>query len=196
LFSCQAALCCVIAWVFWWQDLRYALPTPRPAGLEQPPTGATFADLVSDERPTLLHFFNPDCPCSRFNLTHLRRLTRDFAGRVRFVAVLSLETDANPSATLKSFSAWHLDAEPLLDPGGRLAARLGVFATPQAVVLGRDGRLIFRGNYNAGRYCVDPRTEFARLALLAAVEGTPLPEFPPVATTAYGCELPTARSPE
>ena len=83
------------------------------------------------------------------------------------------------------------------DPGGHRAARLGVYSTPQAVVIGADGRLFFRGNYNTTRYCVDSRTEFARIAIEALLAGIPLPDLPPQARVAYGCPLrrPTASTP-
>ena len=68
------------------------------------------------------------------------------------------------------------------DFDGKLAAACGVYSTPQAVVISIDGRLLFRGNYNASRYCASPATQFARLALEAAVNVQAIPEIPAVAT--------------
>src|SRR5262245_2467514 len=89
--------------VFWYQDWRYSLPTPRPADLQQPPLRAALAlpraggpstlAAAGGDRPVLLHFFNPSCPCSRFNLDHVRALRKAFGDRVEFVAVLQ-GTDA------------------------------------------------------------------------------------------------------
>ena len=182
LVAAEILLAAGIIACFWHQDWRYSLPTPRPPDLVQPePGGRLPLDDFTGGRPVLLHFVNPDCPCSRFNLGHVRELVRRYRDRVRFVAVLEGGRPGEPLA---------LDAEVMADPGGRLARACGVYATPQAVVLDAAGRLYFRGNYNVSRYCVDPRTEFARLAVEALLAGEPPPAFPPGATTAYGCPIP------
>lgn len=200
VLALSAGLLAVIGVVFWHQDLRYSLPTPRPAALPEVMAGATVPlgeflpaanPATGDARPWFLHFFNPGCPCSRFNLEHLRTLHQRFGDRARFVAVL--QGEATPAELLARFRAEDglagMDAVP--DPEGRLAAACGVYSTPQAALLSPAGQLLFRGNYNASRYCADPNTEFARLALEALLAGRPIPALPPEAGVAYGCELPS-----
>ncbi len=191
-----AALLFLVGWVFWLEDWRYSLPTPRPAGLVQPEVGAVLGagsalDRLApvDGRPTLVHVFNPACPCSRFNLEHVRELAARYATRVRFVALLECDDVAG---ALRRFESLKLPMAPIADEDGRIAAELGVYSTPQAVILSADGELFFRGNYNRARYCDDRATEFARLALEALLAGAPLPSLSPEATTAYGCALPDA----
>lgn len=180
-----------IAWVFWDQDVRYSLPTPRPTGLLQQPLGAAF-DLPatlhlpkgSDRRPLLLHFYNPDCPCSRFNRDHVAALQVRHGERVTFVAVLERDAAHHDEDS-------GLDLPHFVDTDGALAKALGVYATPQAVLLDVDRRLVFRGNYNLSRYCSAPATEFVRLAIEALLAGRTY-EPPATATVSYGCELPDA----
>jgi hypothetical protein len=76
------------------------------------------------------------------------------------------------------------------DAGGERAAQLGVYSTPQAVLLTGDGRIYFRGNYNSSRYCIDRRSEFMRIAIEALLEGAPQAPVPSEAAIAYGCPLP------
>jgi hypothetical protein len=195
LLCCEALFCGVVAAAFWYQDLRYSLPTPAPVDLKQPPLGQQIALAgplamlldCDDDSPCLLHFFNPACPCSRFNLEHLRQLVARYGGRVRFVAVLE-GNDAE--ASLAEFAKLDIDIVATPDVDGQIAASLGVYSTPQAVVLARDGRLVFRGNYNASRFCVDRETEFARLAMECCLTGATRPQWPAAATLAQGCELP------
>jgi hypothetical protein len=196
LLCCEALLCGFVAAAFWYQDLRYSLPTPAPADLAQPPLGeqltlapplATLLDRGDSTEPCLVHFFNPSCPCSRFNIDHVRHLVARFGEQVRIVAVL--EGD-DAEASLAAFTKLDVGIAAVPDVDGKIAASLGVFATPQAVVLDRDGRLIFRGNYNASRYCVNRETEFARLAIECCLAGEPTPDWPATATVAQGCELP------
>lgn len=188
-FAFASLALAAIAWVFWDQDVRYSLPTPAPAGLKQPPCGTTLvlptAFMLPPEaagRPLLLHFYNPDCPCSRFNRDHVAGLHKRHGERVTFVAVLERD-DAHRDADSG------LDLPHFVDDKGELAAALGVYSTPQAVLLDHERRLVFRGNYNTSRYCSDPGTEYVRLAIEALLEGRTY-DPPTQATTSYGCELP------
>lgn len=187
--------------VFWYQDVRYSLPTPRPATLVALDNGQPVALPGSfapapDGRPLFLHFFNPDCPCSRFNADHVRSLRERFGREVHFVAVIQVEQEQdgevrqrNLTATARLFGP---ETEAVVDEGGKIAAACGVYSTPQAVILAPDARrtLLFRGNYNSSRYCADPQTEFARLALEAVTGHRALPPESRSAMLAYGCELP------
>jgi hypothetical protein len=187
------ALLAAIGGIFWLQDWRYSLPTPRPEGWHAVPVGTQVAlprEIESIRRtrpgqPVLLHFFNPDCPCSRFNLDHVRQLIANFSRDAIFVAVLR----GGPAARVKAqYETLGLGIPAVLDEG--LSEALGVYSTPQAVVVDRDGRLYYAGNYNLTRYCRARETEFARLALEGLRAGTPPPAFAPAATVAYGCPLP------
>lgn len=180
-----------IAWVFWDQDVRYSLPTPTPQGLEQPQLG-TPVDLSTrlalpaawQGRPLLLHFYNPDCPCSRFNADHVADLLQRYRDQVVFCEVLEADrahADEDSGLGLRQF----------VDADGSLAKALGVYSTPQAVLLDGQHRIRFRGNYNTSRYCSDRNTEFVRLAIEALLAGQTY-EPPVAATVSYGCELPDA----
>lgn len=186
--------------VFWFQDLRYSRPTPIPAHYDPPavgdalPLSPALASQPGDTRPILLHFFNQDCPCSRFNVEQARTLVDKFHDRVRFVLILQT-SETDPVAEQKSLSAATRKlggVEGFIDCEGRLAERYGVYSTPQAVILDARGVMAYRGNYNSSRYCTDAATEFARLALEAVLDGRQPPVLPALAYQAYGCELPPA----
>ena len=176
----------------WYQDMRYALPTPRPRGLVQAPVGSSLAARIQaagldvpNGQPVALHFYNPDCPCSQFNLDHLRKLVRSYGSQVRFIAVV--EGDRHG---LAAFDSAGLNVPANLDSHGAIAAACGVYSTPQAVLLDAEGKLYYRGNYNSARYCVSPASEYVRIALESLVAGQPSPTFTPGATVAYGCAIP------
>ena len=190
----------LVAVVFWREDLRYTLPTPRPTDLREIALGTEVPaarwlaeagisrQLVA--RPTLLHFFNPGCSCSRFNLEHLGALQRRFRAQVSFVAVVqSIDPEsADPRATRRILGELGIDMPFLLDVDGLIARDSGIYATPQALLLDGADRIVYRGNYNTARYCTDRRTEFVRIAIETLLSKHPatVPETP-----AYGCELPS-----
>lgn len=193
-----AAIMAAIGAIFWYQDLQYSLPTPRPPGWHRVEAGTRIALPPDIEalrkrhtgRPLFLHFFNPSCPCSRFNLDHVRDLVTAFGQDVLFVAVLR---DQTPETLERAYRALGLDIPFHVDRGA-LADAIGIYSTPQAAILDADGRLFYQGNYNLTRYCRDRETEFARLALERLRIGAPPPAFVSAATVAYGCPLPRATS--
>ncbi len=191
MLASTGLLLALIAATFWYQDWRYSLPTPRPPGLEQPALGTLVPSWIraqlaaNDGRPVFLHFTSPDCPCSRFVLDHVRELVRAHQREVRFVAVIQPEGAHDPLEP----DLIGLGIEQWTDAGGRIAASLGVYATPQAVLVTPGGELWYRGNYNVSRYCAQPGSAFARLALEALLAHSAKPEPPEAATRAYGCAL-------
>ncbi len=169
------------------------MPTPRPDGLHQAAPGALvpvteITGRRTLDKPIVFHVVSTDCPCSRFNRDHLRALVRRFGSLVTFIALVQGADD--PDLLRASFDEWDIDVDVVPDSGGRLATMLGAYSTPQAVVVTRESRLYFRGNYNSTRYCVDRRTEFARIAIESLLAGQALPAMPEDATVAYGCPLP------
>jgi hypothetical protein len=198
LVALWACLCLGgVGTVFWYQDWRYALPTPVPADHRAPAVGervgrpAAIAAALGPAagRPAVLHFFNPDCPCSRFNLDHLRDLVRDFAGRVDFALVVQLDPERTAHRAPDG-----LDLPVVLDADGSIADHYGVYATPTAAVVAADGTLAYVGNYTSSRYCVDPAEQYARLAL-EAVLGDRAPPAALGAPTPFGCSLPSDAPP-
>src|SRR5688572_6777344 len=91
-----AVLAAGISFLFWHDDWKYSLPTPVPQSYKAVPTGSSIALAdrlpLGEERPVFLHFFNPRCPCSRFNVPQFRALAREYGDRIDFgVVVLSPE---------------------------------------------------------------------------------------------------------
>jgi hypothetical protein len=184
--------------VFWHEDARYSRPTPRPEGLIQPARGERLPveRWLGDARvpagqPVLLHFFNPYCPCSRFNLDHVRELRHEFGARVAFVGVIqaTVQDESERKDIERRLADLGFDLPYVVDVSGTIAKEAGVYSTPQGVLVDDHAALVYRGNYNVSRYCTDRRTQFVRLALESLVgSGVSMPPDTP----AYGCQLPSA----
>ena len=184
----------VIGAAFWWQDWQYALPTPRPGGFYQPPLGSRPElppELAAMRRagwPMLVHYASSGCPCTEFNLDHVRKLQQTFGDRVDFV--VALETGSAAAQAAREFESLHLRMPVVIDSDGRVGQALGVYGTPQAVLLDTTGNIYYRGNYNQSRYCVEESSEFVRIALAALAKGRPLPSMPQEAFITFGCPFP------
>ncbi len=169
--------------VFWQQELKYQLPTPVPAQYAAVPAGAPVnRTLLPRGSAYFLHFYNPDCPCSRFNARHIHSLIRQFSDSVSMYIVVASQVDV--SKAQREFGAEKI----LVDSDNAIARMCGVYSTPQAAIIDHNGNLYYRGNYNRSRYCTAKASNFAELSLVALLNRQPSPAFGLMATQAYGCE--------
>ena len=183
------ALLLGIILLFWRVEWVYSLPTAVPKNYHHVPAGQRI-DIASriklhDGRPQVLHFFNPDCPCSKFNVTHFRSLVKLYAGRVDFIIVPMTDK----KHTVKEIQdLFQLNLPVLFDT--TLAAICGVYSTPQAVIIDANQTLYYRGNYNRSRYCTDKKSNYAMMALDSLLLRKANPVFNQYALQAYGCKIP------
>jgi hypothetical protein len=178
-----------ISVLFWRNDWVYNLPTPVPVNYSMVNTGSPVnlpaSVKTSDKKPLFLHFFNPVCPCSRFNMTHFKSLVKEYSNEADFKIVVV----SNKTYTEKSIQdKFGIDVPVLFD--STIAASCGVYSTPQAVIIDGNQQLYYRGNYNRSRYCSDKKTEYARIALETFLHGNTAAVFDQYALKAYGCQLP------
>jgi len=184
-----SALLVGICMLFWYHEWVYSLPTPIPPDYKVIKLGQA-VDLndksLTGKKPLFLHFFNPDCPCSRFNIPHFRSLVRRYTDKVSFaIVVMSKDSTYTAEGIQKKFN---LTIPVLFDK--RIATSCGVYSTPQAVILDCQRHLYYRGNYNKSRYCTDKNSNYAQIALDSLLNNNSKPLFSPYALKAYGCTLP------
>lgn len=176
--------------LFWHNEWIYSLPTPVPSNYHPVNAGTVIslpAQLKQDnKKPVFLHFFNPACPCSRFNIEHFRSLVKQYDKRVNFAIVVI----SNKEYTIKDIqNKFNTNIPVLFD--STIAASCGVYSTPQAAIIDTANKLYYRGNYNKNRYCTNRKTEYARMALDALLNNQPIAVSDKPAVTAYGCKLVT-----
>jgi len=175
--------------LFWYNELIYHLPTPIPENYKPVNNGTVIklsSEFDSDRgKPVFLHFFNPDCPCSRFNIANFKALVKQYGTQVNFVVVVINNKDYTAKAIQDKFD---LNIPVLFDAS--LATACGVYSTPQAVLLDAQHTLYYRGNYNQSRYCTDEKTSYAKIALNGLLHDHARLVFSLLALKAYGCSLP------
>jgi hypothetical protein len=181
-------LLAAISVLFWQNEFKYSLPTPVPQNYHYIAMGSKI-DLkccTIDQKPVFIHFFNPDCPCSRFNVPHVSGLIKKYGDKINFkIVVLNKEKKWTIEEIQEKFDAnipVYFDEE--------MAKNCGVFSTPQAVILDGSQNLYYRGNYNKTRYCTDEKSNYAQQAIDSLLSKTNAPSFDALALRAYGCSLP------
>lgn len=178
-----------IAAIFWYQEMQYLLPTPVPNNYSVvlPREIVQFDSVLlpqKNEKPKLLHFFSPDCPCSRFNLKHFLSLNKKYNKTIDFYVVIANKEDVTSAKYMIQ------RAVPIIvDKNEQLAKACGVYSTPQAALIGYNNQLYFRGNYNRSRFCTDKNSNFAQMAMDSLLAGKEPPHFIELATQSYGCSI-------
>ena len=184
-----------IGGIFWYQEMQYLMPTPVPVGYNVIlPEELILYDTAlipqQHKKPKLLHFFNPECPCSRFNLKHFQALNKEYINEIDFYVVVDSEEKIEPAKGLIDN-----DVTIVVDSNKKLANACGVYSTPQAAIIQTSNRLYFRGNYNRSRYCTNKDSNFVQMALDSLVANRRPPIFNELATNSYGCSIPTTEAP-
>jgi thiol-disulfide isomerase/thioredoxin len=185
-----AVLFAGISFLFWQNELKYSLPTPVPQHYQSVKIGTSInlsGKLTSEAgKPMFLHFFNPGCPCSRFNIPQVSALIKKYGDKISFaVVVMANGTDYAVQDIQDKFGA---NIPVLFD--STVAASCGVYSTPQAVLMDTEHKLYYRGNYNRSRYCTDKNSNYAQMAIDSLLNNTIDPTFTASALKSYGCELP------
>lgn len=183
-----AFLTAVLITIFWYTEGIYNLPTPVPQNHKSIAIGTQLKldlDLPENSKPVFLHFFNPDCPCSRFNFRHFKELVNEYGGQVNFAVVLMTQKDYTEKEIQEKY-----DINIPIIQNNSIAKQCGVYSTPQAVIIKTDNTLHYRGNYNKSRYCTDKKSNYAQLAIEQLINKKPRLPFDQFALKAYGCQLP------
>jgi hypothetical protein len=153
-------------------------------GAESWPDGTALAR--AGDRPTLLLFGHPLCPCTRASLAELEKLLSRVEGRVRTTVVWSWDGAERPADEVGLIErARALPGVATFDDvGAREARRFGVATSGEALLFDAEGRRVYRGGLtgsrghegdNAGRDAVLARLEGEETAARSApVFGCPL----------------------
>lgn len=128
--------------------------TPNDAGAAQVVLTDTNAVQLDENRPTLVMYVHPRCPCTLASVEGLARLQRKFVGRFALRVVFSvpqgMETDWHETSLWESVGRIS-DCERILDKGGRITRQAGAETSGTVGVYEPDGRLMFWGGVTASR---------------------------------------------
>jgi hypothetical protein len=141
------------------------------------------------DRPTLILFAHPGCPCTRASLTELR----DVASRVRDrVAIVVAAVDAGDAGELREDVADIPGATYVVDRDGAEAARFGARTSGHVVLYTPDGSLRFAGGITNSRGHVGDgpakRRLLSAIAVHTARATSPSPP-PSRVSPVFGCPL-------
>lgn len=185
-----ALLLSTISFLLWQEDWKYTLPTPVPKEylVAKPVNGESVAISVQapHNKPLFLHFFNPACPCSRFNIPHFQSLVKKYGDQLSFAMVVMSDKKKYTAEEIQDKYDLHIPV--FFDKA--IADSCRVYSTPQAVILDYEQKLYYRGNYNKSRFCEDRNTNFAQMAIDSLLQHSTHLITDKAALKSYGCSLP------
>jgi len=92
---------------------------------------------------SVLFFYWQDCPVSNSYAPEINRICASHTNFAFYI--VQVDPDLTPAAAREHAKQYDLHAPVLLDPRHHLVKLAGVTVTPEAVVIGKDGQVLYRG---------------------------------------------------
>jgi hypothetical protein len=148
-------------------------------------------ELISppSEKPLLVMFAHPRCPCTKASLGELERLATQAKDKFETV-VLFYEPEGESDAWTKTASIDLARSIPnvrvILDKNGEVARRFGAETSGQTVLYDHNGKLLFSGGITGSRGHLGENNGFDSVLKLLKNEPTLLTKK---TTQVFGCGL-------
>ena len=176
------------AYAFWWFEFKNLRPfdTTSTGAVISPDMQGIYRMLMDalpeeEKRISVVHFWNPDCYCNRFNLVHLKQIMNEYQKQnVQFyLAVFEPVTDKAQKRHMKT----DFGDIPVLVLNAEKFKRM-VPSTPAAAVLRPQQGITYFGPYSAGAMCSRQSGSFVETVLDASLAGDISAQLN---TLAFGC---------
>ena len=140
----------ITLYCFWWFQFRHISEFSEYWVTFKGSDSLVDAKVLPSDRPLVMHFIDPKCPCSRFTIPHLAKLKSEFSHIAEFVHYESREFSARVKTE-------HFDV-----PAG-----------PSVAIWSKLGELSYFGPYSGGAVCGQGEDFVARILTSLEAGGTP-----------------------
>lgn len=158
--------------------------------------GKSYNLVDQTKRATVLLFSAVDCPISNGYAPEVNRLIKKFTAQKISFLIVYPDTDIDASKARKHARDFGYSCPLVLDAKQILARRFGASVTPEAVVLSRQGKVLYRGRID-DRYVTwgKKRRQPSRRELFDALQSIARGQRPTVSSApAIGCFIPNLGS--
>ena len=177
---------------------------PCLSALAAAPSTQPVALAVADDQGAVQHpldlrhsaaaviiFVGIDCPISNAYAPEINRLCEQYRAKKVAFFLVHCDADVTNEAAAKHAKDFGYTCPILMDRKHQLARQLGATVTPEAAVVGHDGKLLYCGRIddwflNLGKQRKDPTTHELVDAIEAAIAGK---EVASPRTQAIGCSI-------
>jgi hypothetical protein len=151
--SCYLSAWAICALIGFWALLNYEL-TPGESALTEKQWPAETSVALDRDKPTLVVFFHPLCPCSKASMGELEKLATDCPDRFALQIVFVVPPEIHESweqSRLVTAAGRLPEARVRLDYRGVEAARFHASTSGETRLYSQEGRLLFQGGITASR---------------------------------------------
>jgi thiol-disulfide isomerase/thioredoxin len=143
-------------------------------------------------KATVLFFVATDCPIANRMAPELGRIVRAYQKKSVSFEYVYVDPTQTEAQIRRHLAEYKLGAPGILDKSHKIVEAVGATVTPQAVVLAKNGRMLYRGRINDlflehGRSRNAPKTEDLKIALNQFLANKPIKV---TQTPALGCNIP------
>jgi len=134
----------------------------------------------------VLIFMAVQCPVSNAYNERMEKLAQDYAARG--INVIGINANSVDSAeAVKAHAAEHKFTFTILkDPGNKVADRLGASVTPEAYLIDKSNKLLYRGRIDNSKNVEGVTSSELRDAIEATLAGKPITK---TTANAFGCSI-------
>lgn len=161
-------------------------------------SGATMDPLgAGTNKAVVLLFISTDCPISNAYAPEVNRIAAEYGPRGVVLRLVYADIDVTAEVARQHLADYRYSMQAVFDPEQKLASRLGATITPEAFLVGADGKTAYRGRIDdlfpaLGKRRQQPTERDLRNALDSFLAGKPVAKS---VTQAVGCYLPTLKKP-
>ena len=139
--------------------------------------GAKVSPLeMKENRATVFIFITHDCPISNGYAPEIERIYREYTSKKISFFLVYVDPSMSAEVARKHRKEYAYTCSALLDPKHELVKLTGVTVTPEAAVISKEGKRLYRGRIDDraqgfGKVRTQPNQRDLRLALDAIVAG-------------------------
>jgi hypothetical protein len=177
---------------------------PRGAALAAAPATQPSAIAIADDHGVVQHpldlrdasaavivFVGVDCPISNAYAPQINRLCEQYQSKKVAFYLVHCDADVTNESAARHAKEFGYTCPVLMDRKHALARQLGATITPEAAVIGHNGKLLYRGRIDdwfisLGKQRKEPTTHELRDAIDAGLAGR---EVATSRTQAIGCSI-------
>ena len=146
---------------------------------------------LGDAKAAVILFISVDCPISNGYAPEINRICKEYEEKGVAFYLVHADPELTAVDAKKHASAYGFTCPILIDRKHELVRRVGATLTPEAVVVGADGKTLYRGRIDdlyvaLGKRRYEATTHDLRLALDAVLAGKAVPT---PRTQAVGCAI-------
>jgi hypothetical protein len=180
----------------WMLAVQPALCAPLmispPAGQWKDLSGGKVDPFIkSSNKATVLLFIMTDCPIANSYAPEINRIAAEYSPQGVAFYLVYVDQQVSTQVIQKHFRDYKYKCSALVDPEHSLAKRAGATVSPEAVIIGPQGAILYRGRIDDrvvdfGKVRQQPNRQDLRKTLSALLRGEAIPS---ARTPCIGCYI-------